>query len=778
MSWTDQIPKYKDNKQFRWAILISLFFLSASSLAFEVSLTRLFSYLFVKSYVYILISISMAGIGFGAVLSHFVAENKRVFLIQTIIFFPVLLLLLLLILSSSGTFLIPSLIFPFLIFIGVGVVQVLIFQESGIKVSKLYASDLIGASFGSIFSFFLLNAGGAVTALIIVVFLISICSIIIYTLYFRKRLYSILFLSILTLLFLSTLFLSFEQKLLPTRTWQKEMTVMLNNENTNPRITKTRWSSFGRVDLLETDNTFFKTMFIDGAAGTKMVNMEGGIVNNALARSLLLEYMGGLPLLVMDDDKKEKAAVIGSGGGIDVVTLLLSGYKHIDAVEINPDFIDIVRELNAYTGNIYNEHPEVSIFLDEGRSFLRRKESTYNVILMGLPIIKSTRSFSNHSLTENYLFTHNAFTEYRRSLKEGGYLIVISHYRNELLRLVTNALTSFSSDGLSPQEALKRIVSIGTDRNPTLILKNEAFTQPEIAGFRAILDNFPVNGSTNFIPNSTDRTQDDSFHKGLLALSKGEIDLNEFLKTSDEDISPVSDNSPFFYNMEQGIPKELLIVGASVSLIIFLTVLLFIRRSETIVSSVNKKSAFNKLICFGLIGFAYMLIEIGILQKFIVFWHHQTLALSVVLSIILVSSGLGSLFSTKIQSIKALFSTVILLSIFVIAYTFFLGPLLISLDHLSSLGKVAVSVIVIAPVFFPMGFFFPYLLRETSLFDKDNKLYPWMIGFNSLTTLGGGILSMILAMSAGYIFLPPAGIFCYILLSRMVIHDSRKKSET
>ncbi len=789
MNWSYQRPKIPTTTLQRSLILAALFVLSAASLAFEVSLTRLFSYLFVKSYVYILISLSVAGGGFGAVLTYYVKTDRRHLLTALIGLFPPTMLLLLYTINSMGTVLIPSLIFTFLVFFAVGVFQVLIFQESGMKVSALYAADLSGASVGSLLSFLALNAGGAVISLALAALLLAAAGLVLYFMYYRRR-RSTLLLAVVTLaLALGGFWFGSEDHLLPTRTWQKEMTVMLNNGSSKAQITETRWSAFGRVDLVETENPLFKTMFIDGAAGTKMVKMSEGQVSQALANSLLLQYMGGIPLLVTEEQDKELAAVIGSGGGIDVVTLLLSGFKQIDAIEINPDFIDVVRSYDQYNGGIYNDHPKVAVYEDEGRSFLRSSEKQYNTILMGLPIIKSARNFSNHSLSENYLFTSNAFNDYLNSLAPGGSLIIITHYPNELLRLISNAVTAFGERGISPREAMERIISIGTDRNPTLIIKNEPFTSPEIAGFQAILDNLPVRGSTNFIPGQPQRQLQvaasansnsggaaearPEFQPLLYSLSRGDIALEEYIQQNSEDISAVHDDSPFFYRMEKGLPSELLIVAGTVLLLLLSIGLLFTYKNRSMNQIQEKSAAFRALISFGLIGFGYMLVEIGVLQKFIIFWHHQTLALTVVLAVILVSSGIGSLISARINTPKQFALVVTSISALAVTAAFLLGPLLIKLENSGTGLKLILTIVLTAPLFLPMGVPFPFLLRSITSLKNGKSLYPWMIGFNSITSLGGGVLAMIAAMSIGYTSVTLIGAACYFSLALLAGRNTR-----
>jgi spermidine synthase len=458
----------------------------------------------------------------------------------------------------------------------------------------------------------------------------------------------------------------------PNQMWQKEMTLMMDNEDTSPRITRTDWTSFGRVDLVETDNPLFKTLFIDGGAGTKMIEMRDGKVRPAVAESLLFSYMGGVPLLIVEQEDREKAAVIGSGGGIDVVTLLLADYKKIDAVEINPDFIRLVQDESEYNGGLYNGHPRVFVHNDEGRSFLRDQNEDYNLILMGLPIIKSARNFTNHSLTENYLFTQDAFAEYLEALEPGGFLIVIAHYPNELKRLFSNAIKSVSEKyNISESIATQHVASIGDDRNPTLILKSGVFSPAEVNGLRAILTNLPVSGSVNFIPFSGESTGDVQFDRGMVALARDEIDLAQFIDAHNEDISWVTDDSPFFYQMTKRLPSELRTVLLTVLVLTVGAVAGFIlrRRDETL--NIPRWNSLMMFLSFGCIGIGFMMVEIEMIQMFTVFWHHQTKALSVVLASILAAAGTGSLLSSRIKNTKTFVAVMGLLLILQVLYAFY-----------------------------------------------------------------------------------------------------------
>jgi len=224
--------------------------------------------------------------------------------------------------------------------------------------------------------------------------------------------------------------------------------------------------------------------------------------------------------------------------------------------------------------------------------------------------------------------------------------------------------------------------------------------------------------------------------------------------------------------MERGLPSELLIVGLAVAFILIITGVVFSYWNRRLNKSSERWPALRLLISFGMIGFGYMLVEIGVLQKFILFWHHHTPALTVVLAVVLVSTGVGSLISAQIKSDKVLALVAGVISLLAITSSLVLGPILTQLEGSSSPLKLVITLLLTAPLFLPMGMPFPYLLRSTTKLSSGKTLYPWMIGFNSITTLGGGVLSMIIAMSSGYISVPLAGAACYIFLILISLYNA------
>jgi spermidine synthase len=567
----------------------------------------------------------------------------------------------------------------------------------------------------------------------------------------------------------------------------KEMTRMLEDTSASAAVTDTRWSAFGRVDLVETDNPLFKTLFIDGAAGTKMISMPNGTVSRELAETLLYQYMGGVPLLAVDDSNKDRALVIGSGGGIDVVTLLLAGYADIDAVEINPDFIRIVKEQESYNGGIYTSNPRITLIEGEGRSFIRSVDHPYDLILMSLPITKSARNYGNQALTENYLFTSHAFGEYLQKLTPEGYIVIVAHYPNELIKITVNAAAALMSSGLSLEEAMQRIVTIGTDSSPALVLKASPFSPEEANVFYAIMTALGQQGTTNFIPGMPQQSRRVTLpdgrevtayelNPGLVNLADGNWTLEDLNANSSENVGIVTDNSPFFYQMSKTLPSEVAEVAVIAALLLAAVGTLFLVKGKIPGSLEFNPQAVRQFVSFTLIGIGYMTVEIALLQKFILYWQHQTLALAAALSIVLVSSGAGSYLSARFTS-RRRFPLILVLLTAVLA----LGPLYTErLIHAtasaSSVVKLLVTAAAAAPPFFLMGMPFPILLEKNQLLRNNRTEYPWMIGINSIASLAGGVFSMVIALSTGYHMVMAAGIACYAALLLITLIDNRLSS--
>jgi predicted membrane-bound spermidine synthase len=737
----------------------------------EITLMRFYSVIFEHSYVYLLISLIMAGLGFGTVLLFFMKSSIQEKYFKWLVVLPLFTFLIILLSNYFNVSVLLSLFFTLIIFMYIGSGTTFLFKKTGVPIPLLYFIDLSGAALGSIMSILLLNSFGAVRSLFILIILLSASVWMLYGFFFQRNFRITILWIATTVLAVSLFFIDTNRLVLPSHNLQKDMIASLHKKESTARIIESRWSSFGRSDLVETDNDSFKTLYIDGAAGTKMLKLDSETIDENLKFYLKYDYIAGIPLNTLPKSRKEDALVIGSGGGIDVVALLANDFKKVTAVEINPDFIDIVRQYGDYNGNIYNNHPRVDVINMEGRSFLRNSKKKFDVILISLPLIKSARNYGSFALTENYLFTYDAFKEYRESLKNEGYLVIVTHNSTETYRIVTNAIKSFTVNGTTVQEAMNHMIVVGKDTMPAFVLKNTPFTPEETDKFHKNIIELKKLGRTIFIPNTEQHTMvvnwpegkevfENMLDRALYVLSTGKIDLDSFIGYHPSNISYISDNSPFFYNFSRSLPPEISWVFI-ISLFILLSFIPLYRRG---IKNRSSEQRGGYMLSFGVLGFSFIVIEISILQKFLFFWGQNSLALAIVLSGFLFSAGIGSLVSNIVRKSRTMLR-ISLISIPIISILFYYagGDLLMSLEGSLPVFKTLLSFLIIFPLFFSMGIPYPTLLksvRDAGMAD----LFPWFIGMNSLTTLLGGAIAVIVAMFFGFHYLILAGGALYTVL--------------
>jgi spermidine synthase len=149
-----------------------------------------------------------------------------------------------------------------------------------------------------------------------------------------------------------------------------------------------------------------KVIFVDGGAGTSLYHFNGDLTDST--DSVVPTLKNSTMYFPYTFANKDRSLVIGPGGGVDVLTALIAGVKHIDAVDVNPGIVDIVKEQTAYDGGIYTQYSNVHVTVDDGRSYLKRSEQKYDVIMLDIPVTKP--GIIGYSLAENYLFTTDSIT--------------------------------------------------------------------------------------------------------------------------------------------------------------------------------------------------------------------------------------------------------------------------------------------------------------------------------------------------------------------------------
>lgn len=762
-------------------LLIILFFISFSSLSIEVTLTRLFSSLFVHNYVYLIISLCISGLGVGSLLLFFIPQKKINIFLFVLFFTQIALSFLLFVFNTILINLFINLIFSFLLFVIAGFIITFVYKNNNTTIGKIYFVDLVGGAIGIILSFFIINLIGSIHTLIFINIFFAII-----LLFFIKNIVNlslkksaIFLLAILPLVIGSFIFNN--KNITPIKNNKKEISWLINRRQA--KIIKTQSNSFGRCDLIDTNDIFTKIMYVDGSGGSFMIKWdEEAHKNKALIQTLKYKYPAGLPINAFTMNNKQNALIIGSGGGIDVTLLLANNFSSIYAAEINPTFIKFVKEYSDFNGGIYTNNSKVKLFNVEGRSFVQKSNKLFDLILISKPLIESARGINSYALMENRLLTTEAFNDYRKKLNDKGYFLTVTYFLPHLIKLTVNALYAMNKDGLSDKEALNHLILVMRKESPLLIMKKEQFNKEESSLFKHIFDKhipnilvyypfFSINKNNPILKNTNDDTK-----KFITILNTKNKDVPLYKRLTKEysskyNMNYTTDNNPYFFNITKGIPSPILILFFVSIGIIILVYLLFFN-----ISKINNSHNIKYFILFSILGLAFVMVENSILYKLSTFWNQKMILLVIVLSTILISSGIGGFISTKIKNTKLKW---MLVSLFIPIYTiilFIFGEKIITVtQHTNILLRILTTILIIFPLFFSMGLPFPSLLKNIS-HQSNNKIFPWLLGINSMTTMLAGVLTTILSIKKGFsIVLLLGGLAYFIFIIQLFFNKKMIK---
>jgi len=474
-------------------------------------------------------------------------------------------------------------------------------------------------------------------------------------------------------------------------------------------------------------------------------------------------------------------AVIGPGGGVDVLRAVANGSARVTGIEINPIIVNnIMRGRYAdYAYHLY-EIPEVDIHVSDGRSFIRNSRDHYDVLEMTLVDTWASTAAGAFALSENNLYTVEAFKEYFQHLKPDGMLAITRwEFREprEALRVVSVAMEALHQLGVANPVAHFIVVSEGpldADGRPVLVIaKKNPVTAVEEAAVRGHIKTYPK--LVQYLPSSPGAN---AFSQ--LILSNDPVTFSRQYKFN---VAPVYDNAPFFFftlklrqvltRPAQGIDWKVnvgIAVLGMVLLLSLLAVIVFLVLPLAIHG--RSRSKVFPLMYFVAIGLGYILVEIAFIQRFVLFLGHPTYALTVVIFLMLLSSGAGSLLSRRWLIRSASVRTALGgIAVAILAYVFLLPALLPSLVGLAFPFKLVVSGILLVPLAFIMGMPFPTGLRalagnsfpESAIGEAatDNSV-EWAWAMNAAASVLGSVLAMVIAIRFGLSVTLACGAIAYL----------------
>jgi spermidine synthase len=781
MSHTSVFVAPRAEEKSRGRVLLAGIALSSfAALLLELGLTRLFSVVLFYHFAFLAISIALLGLGAGGVFAHLAkrrlerAETRALVaqlmtieaaaipcLLELVLHVPVSLDL------TRGNFLRLTTIYlasaiPFCL---TGIAFSVVFARESSHIPRLYGADLSGGAAACLAIVPLLNWLGGPNTILFAALMAGV-SAWIWSPRHRARNWLAVWLAALVVLIVA----NHSGRLI-------DIVYAKGKRRDAPWVEFARWNAISRVEV--DDQGGGKAIVIDADASTYIMNADP---NHWQGTAWETNLMSGPPALANVLRPHGKYAIIGPGGGVDILRAVANGSPSVTGIEINPIIANtIMRGRYAdYSHHLY-ERPGVQIEVRDGRSFLRNSKQTYDVVQMTLVDTWASTAAGAFALSENNLYTLEAFEEYFQHLGPDG-IIAITRWEfrqpREALRVVSEAMEALHQLGVANPARNFIVVSQGKlnedGRAVVVIAKKTAFTPDEEKQVRKHLTSYPVLDALYLpsVPGNNPFSQ-------LIARN----DAYAFARDYAYNVTPVDDNTPFFFftlklgelmhpqawarAIDWKVNLGVAVLGA-VLIISVLAVLAFLIVPLAVAGGGVQK--ISPLLYFVAVGLGYILVEIAFIQRFVLFLGHPTYALTVVVFLLLLSSGIGSLTSRKWLLQKSrLWLVLSLIAGTIVLYVLILPGILNALVGLPFVAKLLVSAVLLVPLGFLMGMPFPTGLRALAGYRAEfpsaegGSTVEWAWAMNAASSVLGSVLAMVLAIRFGMNVTLACGAAAYLL---------------
>jgi len=527
------------------------------------------------------------------------------------------------------------------------------------------------------------------------------------------------------------------------------------------------WSSVFRVDVVAASVAASSYIIHhDGMAGSAFWRFDGDYSKLDGVR----RTPSAKPFAVLEPGAD--VLIIGAAGGRQIRDALYFGAGSVTAVDLNPVTVSLLSDRFAdYTGDIAND-PRVTLVNAEGRSFLERSASEFDLIWLVAPDSYAAASAASAGalvLAESYLYTVEMVTEGLKHLRKDGIICAqfgepsLHTNPNRAPRYVATAREAYRRIGITD---FSRHIIVSTARgmlpHSTTILGRNEFSPADLESYRQALDHVP--GSElwhplpgNVAPNVVRRL-----------ISAPDAQLPRLFDDYIFDIRPVFDNAPFFWHfvrfrdtfsdhrafttLESGTGERALLALLAFA-VLFAAVFLLIPTVaiRNVWKEIPHKSQAGTY--FASLGLGFMLFEVCLIQRLTLFLGYPSYSLTVTLFALLVFSGIGSLISSRYSRHRNRSLSLLLvgLALSTLLLQFGVAPISSLFSNVGLGVRVVVSIALLAPLGLCLGAFMPLGITSiTSVTTHDKEYVAWAWSVNGFFSVVSSVLAMILGMTIGF----------------------------
>lgn len=787
------------------SIYAGLFFTTLSTLMYEILLTRIFSVTMWYHFAFVAVSVALFGMTVGALIVYLVPGSFPVELTKERLSEASLLFSVSIVLSFMTQLAIPfdpqwtvtgvySVAFTYLVisvpFIFSGIIVSLVLTRFPHQVSRLYAADLVGAALGTVTLIWLLDRLEDAPSAVLAIAALSAVGAIFFAHSagrFRTALLSTAVLCLFSWMALGNAVLAQNDHPILRVRWvkgQAEETALFEKWNAFSRIriegdpSKTSPPSGWGLSLSYPEGAQVRQLLlsIDASAGAVVTGYDG-------TRESIEHLRYDVTNLAHYIRPDARVFVIGSGGGRDVLAALAFDQPSVTAVEINGAILEAVNgAFGGFTGHL-DRQSGVRFVNDEARSYLARSDDVFDIIQLSLTDTWAATAAGAFALSENPLYTIEAWDVFLAHLTDRGVLSVSRWYFMEQ-PLEAYRLTSLATEALRragaqrPQDHLMLVRSHDSLRPwgwlavGTILVSREPFSASDVATIQRIAEQMQFD--VVLAPGSPG--SDPLFAEIAESRDPGSVQLG-----FPADISPPTDDRPFFFQMIRfqdlfdpslyrlGIhylTRPVLVLFSLAVSVLGLTALCILL---PLLGTTRRKALHGMLpllVFFAAIGLGFMLLEISQLQRLTIFLGHPTYALSVVLFSLLLASGLGSLATERLVNPglrPSLLWPLVLLLLVLVASGFMTPAAVDRFEDATTPVRILTAAVILAPMGLVMGMPFPLGMKVASLRPNAPTVFFW--GINGATSVCASVLAVAIAMGWGISTSFWAGCCCYAAAS-------------
>jgi spermidine synthase len=531
-----------------------------------------------------------------------------------------------------------------------------------------------------------------------------------------------------------------------------------------------------------------------------------GLFTDGESLSVITRYDGRRePLAYLDDLPaalpyhllaRPRVLILGAGGGTEVLQAHYHQARTIDAVELNPQVVDLVQHVHAeFAGHLYSA-PDVRLHVSAARGFVAASREQYDLIQVALGDSASASAAGVYALNESYLYTVEALQTYFRHLRSGGLLAMTRWLKlppRDSLKLFATALTALERSGARHPE--RQLALVHGWQTVTLLVKHGAFTTDDITTLRTFCAarSFDIAYEPGMPATHADREQVSErpyLFEGAMALVSP--DRADFVQRYKYDLTPATDDRPYFFHFFKWrvLPEilalrrhggsallewgYLLLIAALLQAAMVSVVLIVLPLWRLRHQTVTRGQRSRISVYFAALGLAFLFMEIAFMQRFMLFLSHPLYATAVVLCAFLVFAGLGGGYAAQITRRAPTaqhHGRPIALAVAGIVGVAVLDLVLLELLVQRGLGwpaatKMTLTLVLIAPLAFCMGL--PFSLGLACVASYRPAVLPWAWGINGCASVLSAILATVLAIHYGFMVVVGLALGLYILAAAVL----------